>query len=87
MAKYNLLFNRSLAKDLCQISEHDVTAILQRIEALANDPGAHGCEKLSAQEKYRVRQGVYRIIYQIIGEQLVITAVKTGRRREVYKST
>ena len=87
MAKYNLLFNRSLAKDLCQISEQDVTAILQRIEALANDPGAHGCEKLSAQERYRVRQGVYRIIYQIIGEQLVITAVKTGRRREVYKST
>ena len=87
MAKYNLLFNGSLAKDLCQISEQDVTAILQRIEALANDPGPQGCEKLSAQEKYRVRQGVYRIIYQIIGEQLVITAVKTGRRREVYKST
>ena len=87
MARYKLLFKRSVTKDFRQIPKHDVEAILQRIEALANDPHPNGSEKLSGQERYRIRQGVYRIIYEIIDEQLVVTVVKIGHRREVYKSS
>ena len=86
MVKYKLLFKKSVAKDLRQISKQDVAAILQRIEVLAANPGPHGSEKLSGQERYRVRQGVYRIIYEIIDEQLVITVIRIGHRREVYKN-
>ena len=85
MACYKLLFKRSVKKDFRQIPKQDVAAILQRIETLTNDPRANGCEKLAGQERYRVRQGVYRIIYEIIDEHLVVTVVKVGHRREVYK--
>lgn len=85
MARYKLLFKASVTKDLRHIPKHDVATILQRIEALANDPRPNGCEKLSGQERYRVRQGSYRIIYEIIDEQLIIHVVKIGHRREVYK--
>lgn len=86
MGKYKLLFKASVTKDFRQIPKSDVAAIVQRIEALADDPRPNGCEKLSAQERYRVRQGNYRIIYEIIDDQLIVTVVKIGHRREVYKS-
>ncbi|NLZ18211.1 MAG: type II toxin-antitoxin system RelE/ParE family toxin [Desulfobulbaceae bacterium] len=76
MATYKLLFKKSVAKDLRQIPKHDVAAILQRIETLANNPRPNGCEKLSGQERYR-------IIYEIIDEELVVTLVKVGHRRAV----
>lgn len=86
MAKYKLLFKSSVTKDFRQIPNFDVAAIVQRIGALADDPRPNGCEKLSGQERYRVRQGNYRIIYEIVDDQLVVTVVKIGHRREVYKS-
>lgn len=52
--------------------------------APADDPRGLGCEKLSGQERYRVRQGVYRIIYEIVDERLVVTVVKVGHRGAVY---
>ncbi|MBS4021392.1 MAG: type II toxin-antitoxin system RelE/ParE family toxin [Dethiobacter sp.] len=63
----------------------DVKRILERIEVLRNDPRPAGCEKLSSLERYRVRQGVYRIIYEIRENELVVIVVKVGHRREVYK--
>jgi len=84
MARYKLLFKASVAKDLRHIPKHDVATILRRIEALANDPRPNGCQKLSGQERYRIRQGNYRIVYEIIDEQLVVHVVKIGHRREVY---
>ncbi len=86
MGKYKLLFKASVTKDFRQIPQSDVAAIVQRIEALADDPRPNGCEKLSGQERYRVRQGNYRIIYEIVDDQLIVTVVKIGHRREVYKS-
>ena len=62
MASYELQFKKSVAKDLRGIPNWDVKKILQRIESLASDPRAEGCIKLSGQARYRVRQGVYRIV-------------------------
>lgn len=59
--------------------------ILKRIERLADDPRPAGCEKLSGEEKYRVRQGVYRILYEILDTELTITVVKVAHRKDVYK--
>ncbi len=87
MASYRLVFKRSVARDLRPLPKADVAAILRRIEALAGDPRPPGCEKLSAQERYRVRQGVYRILYEIRDEELVVTVVKVGHRREVYRTS
>jgi mRNA interferase RelE/StbE len=85
MARYKLLFKASVTKDFRYIPKQVVATILRRIEALADDPRPNGCEKLSGLERYRVRQGNYRIIYEIIDNQLVVTVVKIDHRREVYK--
>jgi mRNA interferase RelE/StbE len=87
MASYELVFRKSVAKDLRAIPNQDVKRILKRIKALAEDPRPVGCEKLSGQERYRVRQGVYRIVYEIEDERLIVLVVKVGHRREVYRAS
>lgn len=85
MAKYKLSFKKSVAKDLKAIPKQDVIRILERMEQLKENPRPAGCEKLSGQERYRVRQGLYRIIYEVVDETLVVTVVKVGHRKHVYK--
>ncbi len=87
MASYELAFKKSVAKDLRSIPKKDVGRILQRIEALRDDPRGEGCVKLSAQERYRVRQGVYRIVYEIHEDELVVIVVKVAHRSAIYKSS
>lgn len=86
MASYELAFKKSVAKDLQSIPKKDVARILKRIEALRDDPRGEGCIKLSAQERYRVRQGAYRIAYEIRESELVVTVVKVGHRSAIYTS-
>ena len=86
MASYELVFKQSVAKDLRSLPREDVERILKRVEALREDPRGEGCIKLSAQERYRVRQGVYRIIYEIRENELIVMVVKIGHRSAVYKS-
>jgi len=87
MASYDLVIKKSVAKDLRSIPKKDVARILQRIEALRDDPRGEGCVKLSAQERYRVRQGVYRIVYEIRENELIVMVVKIGHRSAIYKSS
>ncbi len=84
MAKYKITFKKSITKDLRNIPSPGVKRILQRIDALADNPRAEGCVKLSALELYRVRQGVYRIVYEIRDEELIVQVVKVARRSKVY---
>jgi len=87
MAKYKITFKKSVAKDLRSISSTDITHILNRIDKLANNPRAEGCIKLTGHEKYRVRQGIYRIIYEIRDNTLIVNIVKVAHRSNVYKNT
>ena len=87
MANYSLAFKKSVAKDLRNIPRKDVKQILKCIERLREDPRAEGCIKLSGQERYRVRQGVYRIIYEIQDSRLIILVVKVAHRSVVYKNS
>ncbi|HSH46183.1 MAG TPA: type II toxin-antitoxin system RelE/ParE family toxin [Longimicrobiales bacterium] len=84
MASYKLVVKESVAKDLRAIPGKDVSRILRRIESLPYNPCPPGCEKLSVQERYRIRQGVYRIVYEIEDSVLTVTVVKIGRRKKVY---
>ena len=85
MARYSLQFKKSVAKDLRDIPNQDVRRILERIDALADDPRPSGCEKLSTQELYRVRQGRYRVLYQIEDTVLIVIVVKVAKRSEAYR--
>jgi mRNA interferase RelE/StbE len=86
MASYELAFRKSVAKDLRALPKQDVKRIIQRIHSLADDPRPAGCEKLSSLERYRVRQGLYRIIYEIDDQRLIVLVVKVGHRRDIYRS-
>jgi mRNA interferase RelE/StbE len=85
MAAYKIYFKESVEKDLRLIPKKDLKKILVRIEALATDPRPVGHEKLTGQEKYRIRQGIYRIIYSIQDNELSIWVVKVGHRKDVYR--
>tara|TARA_B110000014_G_scaffold191787_1_gene140594 strand:- start:46 stop:303 length:258 start_codon:yes stop_codon:yes gene_type:complete len=84
MAKYKLTFKKSVAKDLRNIPARDVERILQKFDSISHNPRAEGCVKLSAQELYRVRQGVYRIVYEIQDDVLVVQVIKVAHRSKVY---
>lgn len=80
MASYEIQFKNSVAKDLRGIPNNDVKKILERIDSLAVNPRGEGCIKLSAQERYRVRQGDYRIICEIKELEVVVFVVKVAHR-------
>ncbi|MGD0820976.1 MAG: type II toxin-antitoxin system RelE/ParE family toxin [Desulfomonilia bacterium] len=85
MAAYNIFFKRSVEKDFKTIPKKDLNRILDRIKKLAEDPRPSGSEKLTGQERYRVRQGLYRIVYSIQDNELTIWVVKVGHRKDVYR--
>jgi mRNA interferase RelE/StbE len=85
MAKYKVVFKQSVAKDLRTISNKDVKKILTRITNLSTDPRPPGSKKLTGEEKYRIRQGNYRILYTIEDEIVTVTIIKVGLRRDAYQ--
>ncbi len=85
MDAYKIFFKRSVEKDFESIPKKDLKRILDRIKLLAEDPRPAGCEKLTGQERYRVRQGRYRIVYSIQDNELTIWIVKVGHRKDVYR--
>lgn len=86
MEKYRITFKKSVAKDLRVIPKNDIKKILSKIDTLAVNPRGEGCIKLSGQENYRVRQGLYRIVYEIKDDVLVVNVVKVAHKSQVYKS-
>jgi len=85
VASYSILLTRSAARELERVPAKDRQRIVTRIGALAHDPRPPGAEKLSADDKYRIRQGDYRILYEIVDAELIVTVVRVGNRREVYR--
>ena len=86
MARFELRFKPSVAKDLRGVPKTEVRRLLKRIEALGNDPRPAGSEKLTGRELYRIRQGVYRIVYSVDDAAVVIEVIKVAHRREVYRA-
>ena len=85
MAVYKVHFKASVEKDFTSIPKKDLKKILKRIEELADNPRPSGCEKLTGRERYRLRQGRYRIVYSIQDYELTVWIVKVGHRKDVYR--
>ncbi len=85
MAKYKIEIKKSAAKELASLPQKDLSLIVNRIQKLADDPRPPGSKKLCVEEKYRIRQGRYRILYRIEDDILVVYVVKIAHRREVYR--
>jgi mRNA interferase RelE/StbE len=85
VASYSLRIKRSAAKEIEALPLKDRRRVVARIESLAENARPAGAEKLSGEDKYRLRQGNYRILYEIVDAELVVTVVKVGNRRDVYR--
>lgn len=85
MAAYRLLLKESVQRDFDGIPKKDLRKILSRIKMLAADPRPPGCEKLTGQDRYRMRQGRYRIVYSVEDEERTVTVVKVGHREDIYR--
>lgn len=85
MASYKLLIKRSAAKELEALPPKVRRRVVSSIEGLGAAPRPEGVEKLSGQEKYRIRQGDYRVLYSIDDTAKTGTVVKIGHRRDVYR--
>jgi mRNA interferase RelE/StbE len=85
MGKYRIYFRESVKKDFKPIPKKDAIKILQQIDSLIVEPRPSGCEKLTNQEKYRIRQGRYRIIYSIQDDEHTVWIVKIDHRKDVYR--
>lgn len=87
MARYRVLIKKSATKEIEAIAgKKDRARIAARISALAEDPRPPGVEKLSGTtEKYRIRQGDYRIVYEIHDDVLLVYVVRVADRKDVYR--
>jgi mRNA interferase RelE/StbE len=85
MAVYKVLFKESVEKDFREIPKEDLKRLLDRIEVLAENPRPPGCEKLTGQERYRIRQGHYRVVYSVQDEEVTVWVVKVGHRKDIYR--
>jgi mRNA interferase RelE/StbE len=85
MARYEVRFRKSVSKDLDPIPKRDVQRIVAAIAALADAPRPPQSRKLSGSEKYRLRCGVYRVLYEIQDDVLVVCVVKVAHRKNAHR--
>jgi mRNA interferase RelE/StbE len=87
VAEYRLRIKSSAAKELEAVGgKTDRRRIVDRVRALESEPRPQGSEKLAGHtDKYRIRQGNYRIVYLVDDVRREVTVFKVGHRREVYR--
>ena len=85
MANYRLQIKPSAVKELEAIQLKDRKRLVAKLRRLAKEPHPDGCEKLSGHDKYRVRQGDYRVLYSVDDLEQSVVVVKIGHRRDVYR--
>ena len=85
MARYKIVVRKSVSKDLDRIPKRDAQRIIKAIRALSRNPLPPQSKKLSGEEKYRLRCGVYRVLYEIKHDKLIICVVRARHRKDVYR--
>lgn len=85
MASYSVLIKPSAAKELERLPDKLRRQLVKRIRSLAHQPRPVGCEKLTGEELYRIRQGDYRAVYSIEDAALTVLVIRVGHRRAVYR--
>jgi mRNA interferase RelE/StbE len=85
MGRYRILVRKSAADELGRFPKRDLRRIVDRLRPLGEEPRPHGCEKISVQERFRMRQGDYRIVYSIDDAARTVEIYKIGHRSEIYR--
>jgi mRNA interferase RelE/StbE len=82
VASYNVLLKRSAAKELERLPDKIRRQVVARITALGTQPRLAGCEKLTGEDQYRIRQGDYRIVYAMVDADLIVHVSRSANRRD-----
>ncbi|MCI0402869.1 MAG: type II toxin-antitoxin system RelE/ParE family toxin [Acidobacteria bacterium] len=82
---YQLIIRPTAEREIRSLPGTEIERITRRIYSLLENPRPSGCKKLIGQEGYRVRQGDYRILYEVDDSQRTVTVVKVRHRRDVYR--
>ena len=86
MRKLEVRVSATAERQLREVPRADRGRLIEAIRALATDPRPRGCRKLQGyDDTFRIRVGVYRIIYAVHDRQLLIIVLKIGHRRDVYR--
>ena len=85
MGSYRVLIKPAAVKEIEAVPKKDRQRLVKRIEGLSAEPRPAGSEKLSGQERYRVRQGNYRVVYSIDDGNNEVLVFKVSHRSEVYR--
>jgi mRNA interferase RelE/StbE len=85
MEKYNIQIRRSAEKEIEKLQKRDRQKVIGKIRSLREDPRPSGVKKLSGEEKYRLRQGNYRILYEVHDAIVTVVVVKVADRKDAYR--
>ena len=86
MENYRILIKKSAADELTGgIPKKDLEKIIRRLQDLEIEPRPAGCRKLSGLDRYRLRQGDYRIVFAVDDARRIVEIFKIGHRREIYR--
>ncbi|MFV1988942.1 MAG: type II toxin-antitoxin system RelE/ParE family toxin [Gemmatimonadota bacterium] len=85
MASYELRIKPSAVKELETLPLQERRRVVDKIQGLSEECRPHGCEKLTGHDRYRLRQGVLRILYEVDDDARTVTVVKIGHRSDVYR--
>lgn len=87
MGKYRIEISSSAEKKLKRLPKKELLKIIEAIEVLSINPYPEGCRKLKGEDStYRIKQGLYRIIYQVENSKLKVLVLKLGHRKDIYKN-
>ena len=83
---YQIELRRKAQHSLDKLPKGDFDAVLEAVKGLAHSPRPKGVEKIKSAGLWRVRRGDYRVVYSIDDSQQLVTVVRIGHRREIYRS-
>lgn len=85
MGSYRVFIRKSAEKELRKIPKEDLRRVVAKINNLAIDPRPQGSLKLSGDDRYRIRQGDWRVVYGIDDSKRLVDIAKIGHRAEIYR--
>ncbi|MBI5839862.1 MAG: type II toxin-antitoxin system RelE/ParE family toxin [Chloroflexi bacterium] len=86
MGSYQVEWKRSALKELEKLPRQFIPKIIAAVKGLSENPYPQGTKKLVGSEHtYRIREGDYRIVYEIFENKLIIEIIRVRHRKDVYR--
>ncbi|MBI2856920.1 MAG: type II toxin-antitoxin system RelE/ParE family toxin [Chloroflexi bacterium] len=83
---YSVEIRRRAQRALDRLPRADFQAVVEAVKGLAEAPRPRGIEKVKSTGLWRIRRGDYRIIFALDDDQQLVTVVRIGHRREIYRA-